>query len=92
MGQLIIKQDLPAGDTMDLLNQYFTSKIKITITCKDGRVIEVGHIKDLEPTHYRIKGNIAFLPGGHVRKMRGKNDDGFVFKQVNGKWVINKTE
>jgi hypothetical protein len=92
MSQLIIKQELKAGDSMDILNQYFTGKLRITITLKDKRVIEIGYLKDLEPTRYGIKGNIAFLPGKHVRGMKGKNHEGFLFERANNKWVINKTE
>lgn len=87
MGQIAIKQELKAGEVVDILTDFDRRRVSIKFFSASNDIL-VGYIKSLQPASYGLLAGIAFVPGRHVKRMKGHCHEGYRFEKNDGVWEL----
>lgn len=91
MAQFAIKQELKAGETFDICEEFDRKRIPIKFFSPSNNIL-IGYIKTLRSASYGLLADVAFVPGRHVKAMRGHCHEGYKFEKNCDGWELVKRE
>lgn len=91
MGQVAVKQELKAGEVLDIFGAFERRRVPIKFFSPTNNIL-VGYIKCLKPASYGLLAEISFVAGRHVKNMRGHCHEGYQFEKNSEGWELVKRE